>query len=237
MKTMHLLARFAIIVIFTLILADALLSGRGGLSLHPVWDFIWPDGRLTPRTPFAEQCYLVAGLLLVALYVVTSLVIWMSKPKAMRVRTSSGETLLIHRGALIKFVRLRVEAHPAVVTQKIRVNQAGSRGLAVTANVNVRPIQSLPSISRQLESSIRDGFAQVMGIEKIDRIDVILGLDEKSMGTGPGVDTPARPEPEPPVKGALTHTPADEDDYIPARRVDAEPDADGAGKQENKDEA
>jgi hypothetical protein len=130
----------------------------------------------------------------------------MSKPKAMRVRTSSGETLLIHRGALIKFVRLRVEAHPAVVTQKIRVNQAGSRGLAVTANVNVRPIQSLPAISRQLESSIREGFIQVMGIEKIDRIDVILGLDEKSMGTGPGANTVAKPEPEPPVKGVLTHS-------------------------------
>jgi hypothetical protein len=192
-------------LILALIAIDAIFSGLWGLSQNPVRNLI--DYYLLPTNVLSQdiawRALWVAVLLLVILYWVLSLAIWRKRPRAIQVRTSGGETMLIHPGALLKFVRLQVENHPAVVSQRVKVRQKGSRGLSVWAMVNVQPIDSLPTIKRQLESSIRDGFAQVMGIEKIDDVTIVIGLDEKSLTRRPGPGARPEPKPEPPVRGAI----------------------------------
>ena len=205
MRPLRSLVQFFIQLILALIAIDAILSNLWGFSQNPVRNLI--GYYLVPTAPLSQnlawRSLWVAVLLLVVLYWVLSLAIWRKRPRAIQVRTSGGETMLIHPGALLKFVRLQVENHPAVVSQKVKVRQKGSRGLSVWALVNVQPIDSLPTIKRQLENSIRDGFAQVMGIEKIDEVTIVIGLDEKSLTRRPGPSARPEPKPEPPVRGMI----------------------------------
>ena len=205
MKLIRMLALFAILAVLEMIVLDQLLSGRFGFADRPVYSAL-PE-LLKPVTPLSRMCFWLAFGLLPILYVVTNLAIWRRRPRAFRVRTAEGDTILIHPGAIINFVRQSIESHPAVVSQRVRVRQLGSRGVAVRATVNVQPTESLPRIHRQLEQSIREGFSEVLGIEKIDEITIIMGLDEKNMNRRPGATRTPKAKPEPPTRGALDPEP------------------------------
>jgi len=205
MKFIRFLALLALQAILALIAVDALLSDWGHFGRNPLQHLmtarILPAGSLSDNFVWRSLWALV--LLLILLYWISSMAIWRRRPRAMQVRTSGGETILIHPGALLKFTRMQVESHPAVCSQKVRVRQKGNRGLSIWIWVNVTPIDSLPAIKRQIEASIRDGFAQVLGIEKIEEVTIIIGLDERNLTRRPGAKAAAEPRPEPPVRGSL----------------------------------
>ena len=210
MKLLRFIILAVLQIILILIALDALFSEWGRFGKDPLQQFI--TAHVVPLSvqadPFVWRSLWFIVLLLILCYWGSVISIWRRRPKALQVRTSGGEELLIHSGALQKYVRLQVENHPAVVSQKIRIRQRGSRGLSIWLWVNVQPIESLPTIKRQLEDSIRNGFAQVLGIEKIDEITIVIGLDEKNLTRRPGpVGTP-EPQPEPPARGTLDEPPA-----------------------------
>lgn len=203
-------------IALALIAIDHAFSGLFGLPAHPILSAITIGDFITPETMAKEYVWrgFWGGILaLLVIYWLVNIAIWRKRPKALQVRTANGEMLLINPAALLKFAKLQVENHPAVVSQKLKIRQKGSRGLSIWIWVNVRPIDSLPTITRQIEESIRQGFAQVMGIEKIDEVTIIVGLDEKSLSSRPGPLATPEPKPEPPLRGAaleeeITYRPA-----------------------------
>jgi hypothetical protein len=197
------------------------LSGRFGA--HPILRHVpvvktWvvaiaptteaPTGSVQPgNVPILkrhEDLFWLGTAMIPILYGLLGIVAWRRRPGAFRVQSTQGEVLLLEPAALIKFARVLVENHPAVVTHKVKVRQSGGKGLSITARVSVRPIQSLPAIRASLEQAIRDGFSRVMGIEKIDEIRIILGLDERSLGQRPGSNEEPEPRPEPPTRATLS---------------------------------
>lgn len=183
-------------------------SGLWGLPTHPVVNWlergVSSPEKLNPpvvwRTFWAATGALTVGIWLISIF------LWQSRSRALPVRTTNGELVLIHPGALIKFVRLQVESHPAVVAHRARVRQKGREGLAVWVMATVRTVDTLENIKRQLEEKIRSGFAQVLGIDHIDELTVVIGLDEKNLTQRPGPSGAAAPKPEPPLRGPLERT-------------------------------
>ncbi|MCL5269347.1 MAG: Hsp70 family protein, partial [bacterium] len=210
MRALRYLLQVAIHAALFLVALDVILSGVWGLADHPMLVLLGRVG--APTGPMACYVYWVVALLLPPACWLVQWAIWTRRPAALQVRTSAGDALLIHRGALIKFVRAQVESHPAIVSQRVRVRQIGARGISIKINVSVVPTSSLPEIKRQIESSIRDGFAQVLGIEKIDRIDIVLDLSETDLKTHPGPAGHPAPPSEPPVRGSLTPAPSPRDE-------------------------
>lgn len=209
MRPFRALLHFLITLSLFLIAVNAVFSGWWIFPPDPIQNFI--TNFLVPAQDLSRNFVwraIWAGVLVaIVLYWLLGLLLFKRRPKALQVRTAGGEMMLMHPGALLKFVRLQVESHPAVVSQRVKVRQKGSRGLSVWVWVNVRPIDSLPAIKHQIEESIRNGFSQVMGIEKIDEITTVIGLDEKSLTQRPGPALKAEPRPEPPVRGSLEASP------------------------------
>jgi hypothetical protein len=218
---LRIIQKLLLFVIFVIVLAIGL-----NFTLADVWRFghnpvLRP---LLPLMPWLDdpaftadnRLFWFAVAMMPLVYWGAAYALWQRQPGAFRVQAAEGETLLLEPGALTKFARQQIEAHPAVVAQKVRVRQSGSRGLSITARVSVRPIQSLPSIRAGLEKAIRNGFSQVMGVEKIDEVSIIIGLDDRSMTQRPGVGGRPDPAPEAPVRSAL---PATAPAAIPAPRA------------------
>jgi hypothetical protein len=132
-----------------------------------------------------------------------SIFLWQGRTRALHVTTTGGEALLIHPGALIKFVKLQVASHPAVVSQRVRVRHKTPGGIAVWIMATVQPVDSLPNIKHQLEEMILTGMRQVLGIDRLDELTIIIGLDEKNLQHRPGPAGTPEPKPEPPVRGPL----------------------------------
>lgn len=209
MKALRSLLLFLVQLVLALaainfIFADTARFPRGPI-LQLVMDHFVSESALTSTVVGAPvwRLFWIAVFLLLALYWVVGYLVWRHRPRAIQVQTSSGESLLIHPGAILKFVRLQVASHPAVASHKVKIRQKGNRGLSIWTWVNVRPIDSLPAIKRQLEDSIREGFSQVMGIEKIDDVTIIIGLDEKSLNNRPGPAVAPEPKPEPPLRSRM----------------------------------
>jgi hypothetical protein len=205
MKIIRFFTHFILLAILLLIAVNAIFSGMWQFGEQPIQilltTYVIPAHLLA--IPIVWRAIWLAVLLLIILYWVTSLAIWRRRPKALQVRTADGEDMLIHPGALLKFVQLQVEGHPAVTSQKVKVRQRGTRGLSILIWVDVQPIDSLPTIKRQIEKSVRDGFSQIMGIEKLDEVTIIIGLDKKNLTRRPGAQGSASPQPEPPTHGRL----------------------------------
>ena len=144
MKILRLLCLILIHLLVVFLALNVLFSGTLGLSADPVLSWI-PD-KLRPSGPWVRKFYWAAALLLPVLYWICSFVIWKGSPRALTVKSRDGGTMLIHPGALQTFVRIQLENHPAVVSHKIDVRQSGSKGISVTAMVNVEPIASLYEI-------------------------------------------------------------------------------------------
>lgn len=174
--------------------APAVLDATGQMVVPPI-----------PYTPYYQsKLFWWVVLIVPVLSWILLLLRWGSRgPRAFEVRTSSGESILIHPGAIANFASARIEDHPAVSRHTIKVRQSGGKRIALVAQVRLAPNHSWVEASRQIEQSIRDGFAQVMGIEKIDKIELILGQDRKDMMVRPGPAGRAEAAPEAPVRGAL----------------------------------
>jgi hypothetical protein len=190
-----------ILLLFVFLIGlDRVLAGLWGLGPHPVLAHT-PGLRfwLSAGAGLRARVFWLGLTLMPILYLLISLA-RLRRPGAFLVESSNGENLHLDPAALTKFARVQVENHPAVVAQKVAVRQSGGNSISVTARVTVRPIQSLPSIRAALERLIRDGFSQVMGIEKIDEVKIVIGLDERSIGERPGLDSAPEPRPEPPLR-------------------------------------
>ena len=175
------------------------------LPLHGLTNRVFGTlpGIVQPTTVFRHEVWWCVAIALVLISWAAGLSAFNVRPRPLRVKTPEGDSLLLDPGAIINFTKAQIDAHPAVTRHRVHVRQIGGKSVAITAHVKVIPMQSLPEIKRELERSIRDGFSQVLGIEKIDDITIVLGLDEKSLGRRPGPagkDEP--PEPVPP-RGAL----------------------------------
>lgn len=155
------------------------------------------------KDPMIQRALWGSAAGLVALVWLMSLMLLRGRGKAIQARTNDGEVVLVHPGALLKFVHHQVKNHPAVVWHKVKIRQKGSRGISIWVMANVRPVDSLPNIRWQLEEAIRQGFSQILGIEKLDDVTIIIGLDEKTMGTRPGPAGKPEAKPEPPIRGPL----------------------------------
>lgn len=205
MRFLRSLVLFVILLLVLVVGLDYTLSGVGELQEHPVLE---PFLGLLPVLYTDEhttqwRLFWAGVAFLPVLYWLIGLFIWQQRPTAFRVQSGSGEVMLLESGALIKFARMQVESHPAVVWHKVKLRQTGNKALSVIVRVRVRPIQSLPEIRAGLENSIRRGFAQVMGVENIDEVRIIMGFDEQSLNQRPGVTTPAEEAPEPPQRSQL----------------------------------
>jgi hypothetical protein len=197
-------------IVFLVVLVVGLnhaLSDFWKFGPHPVLDpffAVMPWLQHPGFDPNHRLFWLALGMIPVVYWGITYYQ-WRSTPGVFRVKAAEGEALLLEPGALIRFARQQVESHPAVVGQKVRVRQSGGRGLSLTANVRVRPIQSLTSIREGLKKLLCDGFVQVMGIQiRPDDIEVIFGLDNSPVGERPGIEGDAEPRPEPPTRAALS---------------------------------
>lgn len=205
MRFLRKLFLLVIVIFFLLYALDRALQGMFGWGAHPIFDPILaslPD-TVYPFTDLTRRIIWGVIFAFVLIYILLFLSTFKPRPNVLRVRTIQGDTMLLEPGAITKFVRLQIENHPAVVDHKVRVRASGSRGIAVKAKVSVRPIDSLPAIKQELEATIREGFERVIGIEKIDEISLIMGLDEKSLNEQPGPRLTPRPKPEAPVRGEL----------------------------------
>jgi hypothetical protein len=198
MKPLRYLALWVSLVILLLIGLNGLLSGLWTIRINPVLSFL--PTRLTDVRPFIHRLYWLIAFLMPALYMVLVVWSWRQRPGPLRLRTATGDNLLIHPGAILKIVRLQIENHPAVVAQKLWVRQAGGRSVAVRAMITIRPITSLPQIKSELESAIRDGLTQIIGVEKVEDIQIVLNLDDKDIAYKPGSAAKAQPVPEPPLR-------------------------------------
>lgn len=180
-------------------------SGLWGLPAHPVVNWLehtvsTPE-KLNPPVVW-RTFWAVAGAVSVAIWLI-SIFLWQTRSRALPVHTTHGELVLIHPGALIKFIKLQVESHPAVVAHRARVTQKGREGLAIWVMATVRTVDTLENIKRQLEDKIREGFAQVLGIDRLDELTIVIGLDEKNLTQRPGPAGAPPPKPEPPIRGPL----------------------------------
>ena len=177
-----------------------------GLPAHPFLG--WLPEALRSDSWLLKRLYATLAFLLPIAYLVSTWLIWKSSSEAIKVQSRSGGLILLHPATLQRFVRTQLDSHPAVVSHgKIDVHQTGRKGVGVDAMVNVEPIAALHSIQTELESSIRDGLVQIMGIEKIGDIRIVLGMDEKSMKRRPGPSARPRPKPEPPARAPLDPQP------------------------------
>lgn len=192
---------FLITVILLLTAVDFAASDVWGLAPHPVTQWVgrWL-GAERLANPWVWRTFWIAAALLVAAVWLITIALWRRRTRPLSVRTSAGETVLIHPGALLKFVRLQVEGHPAVVAQRARVRQRPG-GLGVWIAVSVQLIDSLPNIKHQLEERIRTGFAQVLGIDRLDELTIVISPDERSLHHRPGPTGTPEPKPEPPLRG------------------------------------
>lgn len=188
-------------------------GGLWGLPGHPVgaWMTRWLVRPETLARPEVWRLLWALTALLVVLIWLLTIFLWQGRTRALHVTTTSGEELLIHPGALIKFVKLQVESHPAVVSQRVRVRQKTPGGIAVWIMATVQPIDSLVSIKHQIEEMILFGLRQVLGIDRLDELTIIIGLDDKNLQHRPGPAGTPEPKPEPPVRGPLERAVAEPD--------------------------
>lgn len=222
MKTVRFVVQALIqIIIFAMALNGAIYGWeRFGLGADPVLKFL-----AIPEygTIWSRVWWIAVGILPVAVWV-TTFMKWRRRPPAIQVRTSEGETMLVHPGALVKLVRHQIDLCDAIARQRVNVYQSSNKGISVKGRISVKHLESLPQVKRELEDNIREGFRTLMGIEKIDKIVLILDFDQKSLDdTEPDhkhVETVA-PKPEPPVRGGL------EDDAIAFEAKDEAADGDG----------
>ena len=195
-----------ICLLVVLLAMDRLLAGVGDLGPRPVTTFLdqlVPWMNMEEWGPVTRQALWTAILLMPLVYWLACLVSMKRQPAAYTLATVEGEPIMISPAAVLKFARLQVEQHPAVVSSKVKVAPAGGQGVSVWAQVTVRPIDSLPAIRGQLEQAVRDGFVQVMGIAKVDRVTVVLDFDERDLAHRPGSKARAEPAPEVPVRGVM----------------------------------
>jgi hypothetical protein len=219
MRFLRFLLSLSVHIVLLLIAVDALMTlrypqpghalGRALFSSFPTW--------LGPLSIIKQQIWWSAALALVLVSWILAFVSIRVRPRPLRVKTPEGDSLLLDPGAIINFAHAQIEAHPAVTHHRIKVRQVGGRSVAITARVKVIPLQSLPAIKRELETTIRDGFSQVLGIDKIDDITIILGLDEKNLGRRPGPPGKAEPPVPVPARGSLEQT-AEAPELITARQ-------------------
>ncbi len=215
MKLIRLISLALILLIVILGSLDVLFGNLLGLPAHPFWG--WLPEALRSDSRFLQRLYATLALALPIAYLTATWLIWKSSSEAIKVQSRSGGLILLHPATLQRFVRTQLDTHPAVVSHgKIDVHQSGRKGVGVDAMVNVEPIAALHSIQTELESSIRDGLVQIMGIEKVGDIKIVLGIDEKSMKRRPGSSARPRPKPEPPTRAPLSPQPR----QAPARPVD-----------------
>lgn len=210
MRFLRAFVLFLITVILFLVAFNFSAAGLWKIPNDPVMTWLkeikWPPlvtGMTKLKDPTLQRELWGAAAGLVVLVWLMSLMLWRGRGKAIHARTNDGEVVLVHPGALLKFVHHQVKTHPAVVWHKVRIRQKGNRGISIWVMANVRPIDSLPNIRWQIEEAIRNGFSQVLGIEKLDDVTIIIGLDEKTMNTRPGPTGKPEPKPEPPVRGPL----------------------------------
>lgn len=198
----------ATLALFLVAFNDA-ASGIWGLPQRPTWAAL--TRLVSPATlarPDFTRALGNAGVLLVLLIWLLSAFLWRRRPHPFQLRTPEGELLLIHPAAVIKFVHLQVESHPAVISHKVKVRQKAGRALSIAVMVYVQPMDSLPNIKRQVEQSIRSGFSRVLGIDKIEELTIVIGLDDKTISHRPGPAGTPEPKPEPPLRAALEPEPA-----------------------------
>lgn len=195
-----------LLLIVLTVASNRLLTGLWNLGENPVIARLagWmPDWIYPLQKPLNTRLWAAGILVLLAVYWVLCMAIWWRRPRPMRVRTLSGGTMLINPGAVIKFVKSQIDGHPAVISSRVRVRQTGSTSLAVSASINVQPIESLPVIDEQIKAAVRNGLSQVMGVEKIDEITLLLDIDQKNIALKPGPATEPEPEPAAPPRAPL----------------------------------
>lgn len=206
MRVLRFLVSLLVHLLLLLIALDALLALRMPEAGHGFANALLmsiPPWLYDPASSVNHQIWWVVAMALVLASWLLAFAAVRIRPRPLRVKTPDGDSLLLDPGAIVNFTHAQIEAHPAVTKHRIKVRQVGGRSVAITARVKVIPLQSLPEIKRELEASIRDGFSQVLGIEKIDDITIILGLDEKSLGRRPGPHGKADPAPQVPARARL----------------------------------
>lgn len=211
MKVLRAIVLTILLLIVLAVSANRFLGGLWGMGADPVLAplFAWLPAWMNPLMPGLQiRLWAAAILFLLAVYWILCLAIWTRRPRPLTVRTLSGGTMLIHPGAILKFIKLQIDGHPAVISSRVRVRQTSNNNLAVSAGISVQPIESLPVIDEQIKQSIRDGLSQVMGIEKIDQITLLIDIDEKNLALKPGPDATPEPEPIPPARAPLAAEPA-----------------------------
>lgn len=195
-----------LLLIALTVASNRLLTGLWNLGENPVIVRLlgWmPDWIYPLQKPLNGRLWAAGILALLAVYWALCMAIWWRRPRPMRVRTLSGGTMLVNPGAVIKFVKMQIDGHPAVISSRVRVRQTGSSNLAVGASIDIQPIESLPVIDEQIKAAVRNGLSQVMGIEKIDEITLLLDIDQKNIALKPGPATEPEPEPPPPPRAPL----------------------------------
>ena len=198
MKTIRFLTIQIIMVLIFLAGIDAFLGRWGVWGPDPLLQAL--PASVVESVHACPLCYWWALMGLALLYWLSSWAVMRRRGRALNIMTNTGEAIKIHPGALLKFIRLQLQDHPAIVSQALHVRQSGANGLSITGTIGFRAIDSLPTIKRQVESTIRRGFSQVMGIEKIERIDVAWDIDDKDLSPKPPRTYPIEPSPEPPMK-------------------------------------
>lgn len=170
---------------------------------------------LTSDTVWNKWDYLWWGITgLFALYWILTLIIFLRRTKPMRMRTKSNDLLLIHPGAMIKFVQNKIEEHPAVVSYRVTV-KCKRGNPSIHAVITIRPIAPLPEIKRQIEASLHDAFTSIMGIEKLHEISIIVSIDPKSLKHVPGSQLPPVRMVEAPVKAPLETAKVQDESFDP----------------------
>ena len=198
MKTIRFLAIQIIMLLILLAGINAFLGRWGVWGPDPMLQIL--PASVIESIHSCPLCYWWALVGLVLLYWLSSWAVMRRCGRALNIMTNSGEAIRIHPGALLKFIRQQLAGHPAIVSHALQVRQSGAHGLAIGGTIGFRAIDSLPTIKRQVEELIRQGFSQVMGIEKIDRIDVAWDIDDKDLTPKPARMQPIEPPPEPPLK-------------------------------------
>lgn len=211
MKVLRGLVLSILLLIVLAVSANRFIGGLWNLGPDPILTRLlgWMPAWMSPlgAGALAPRLWAAGILLLLTVYWVLCLAVWTRRPKPLRVRTVSGGSMLIHPGAILKFIKIQIDGHPAVISSRVRVRQTGASNLAVNAAISVQPIESLPVIDEQIKQAVRDGLSQVMGIEKIDDITLLLDIDEKNLALKPGPESEPEPEPVPPARAPLAEEP------------------------------
>lgn len=117
-------------------------------------------------TPADWQYHLVWGLMLLLPMLIWSRILSPRRRPVthLNVKTKGGEVVRFVPDALNKFVDHQVISHPAVKRHNVRVVQSGGKSITAKGRVKIKVISAVPSIKKEIEDSITDGFSQVLGI-------------------------------------------------------------------------